>query len=322
MITIRRYTSIDKPLWDGFVALSKNATFLHYRDYMDYHSDRFHDFSLMAFDGGRLLALLPANLSGDTLYSHQGLTFGGWLMPLKHFNANTMLEVFDAMVSFLRDNGISRLVYKAIPHIYHKYPAEEDLYALFRFGAQLSERKISTVIPADGRYKFNELRRRKVKKAKHTHFVILQDADYADFWEVLETNLRERHGARPVHSLSEMELLHARFPSHILLYRVCTESGRTVAGCVLYMSRNVAHVQYIGSTEEGRANGAVDLLFDHLINDVYKDIKYFDMGTSVEDGGRVLNEGLIFQKEGFGGRAVVYDTYKMDLTKVPLFNKE
>ena len=137
MITIRRYTSIDKPLWDGFVALSKNATFLHYRDYMDYHSDRFHDFSLMAFDGGRLLALLPANLSGDTLYSHQGLTFGGWLMPLKHFNANTMLEVFDAMVAFLRDNGIRRLVYKAIPHIYHKYPAEEDLYALFRHNARI-----------------------------------------------------------------------------------------------------------------------------------------------------------------------------------------
>ena len=83
MITVRRYTPADKPLWDGFVALSKNATFLHYRDYMDYHSDRFNDFSLMAFDGGRLLALLPANLSGDTLYSHQGLTFGGWLMPLE-----------------------------------------------------------------------------------------------------------------------------------------------------------------------------------------------------------------------------------------------
>ena len=48
MITIRRYAPADKPLWDGFVALSKNATFLHYRDYMDYHSDRFSDFSLMA----------------------------------------------------------------------------------------------------------------------------------------------------------------------------------------------------------------------------------------------------------------------------------
>ena len=319
---IRLYEPSCKQDWDNFVADSRNGTFLFCRDYMEYHADRFQDYSLMCYHGGRLHAVLPAHVQGRTFCSHLGLTYGGMVTDEK-VTAKGMLELFKAVSMFLCMHELAtEWIYRPIPYIYSDYPSEEDLYALFRFGAQLSERKISTVIPADGRYKFDELRRRKVKKAKHTHFVILQDADYAAFWEVLETNLRERHGARPVHSLSEMELLHARFPSHILLYRVCTESGRTVAGCVLYMSRNVAHVQYIGSTEEGRANGVVDLLFHHLINDVYKDIKYFDMGTSVEDGGSVLNEGLIFQKEGFGGRAVVYDTYKMDLTKVPLFNKE
>lgn len=319
---IKLYEPSDKQAWDSFIAESRNGTFLFYRDYMEYHADRFMDYSLMCYRGGRLHAVLPAHVQGRTFCSHLGLTYGGVVTDEK-VTAKGILELFEAVFMFLRmHEQATEWIYRPIPYIYSNYPSEEDLYALFRFGAQLSERKISTVIPADGRYRFDELRRRKVKKAKHTHFVILQDADYAAFWEVLETNLRERHGARPVHSLSEMELLHARFPSHILLYRVCTESGRTVAGCVLYMSRNVAHVQYIGSTAEGRANGAVDFLFFHLINEVYANVKYFDMGTSVEDGGHVLNEGLVFQKEGFGGRAVVYDTYKMDLTKVPLFNKE
>ena len=142
---------------------------------------------------------------------------------------------------------------------------------------------------------------------------IRQDDDFASFWTVLEGNLMERHQSRPVHTLEEIMLLHRRFPQQILLYRVCRAAKRTVAGCVLYVTERVVHVQYIGSTPEGRAYGAVDLLFHHLIHETYKDVPCFDMGTSVEEGGRVLNEGLIFQKEGFGGRAVVYDTYEMEV---------
>ena len=144
MISIQRYTPEHKRLWDEFVAKSKNATFLHFRDYMDYHADRFTDHSLMAFDAkGNVLALLPANIDGDTLHSHQGLTYGGWLTPIKHFNASTMLELFDATIQTLKKNGIRMLVYKAIPYIYHRYPADEDLYALFRHGAQQTECDIS-----------------------------------------------------------------------------------------------------------------------------------------------------------------------------------
>ena len=45
----------------------------------------------------------------------------------------------------------------------------------------------------------------------------------------------------------------------------------------------------------------------------YKDFDYFDFGTSNEEGGKVLNTSLIYQKEGFGGRGVVYDTYEWEL---------
>lgn len=310
MITIRRYTSIDKPLWDGFVALSKNATFLHYRDYMDYHSDRFHDFSLMAFDGGRLLALLPANLSGDTLYSHQGLTFGGWLMPLKHFNANTMLEVFDAMVAFLRDNGIRRLVYKAIPHIYHKYPAEEDLYALFRHNARILVTNMSSTVMSCKDIPFDRRTRRNVAKALQNGVVIGPSDDYPAFWRIITANLDNRYGAKPVHSLSEIELLHSRFPENIRLYSASLD-GRMVAGAVMYEEGDWVHAQYSSADETGFAIGAMNYLFYHLITEEYKGKSCFDFGTSNEKDGQYLNANLIETKTGLGARGVAYNIYEM-----------
>ena len=312
MITIRRYTSIDRPLWDGFVALSKNATFLHYRDYMDYHSDRFHDFSLMAFDGGRLLALLPANLSGDTLYSHQGLTFGGWLMPLKHFNANTMLEVFDAMVAFLRDNGIRRLVYKAIPHIYHKYPAEEDLYALFRHNARILVTNVSSTVMSCKDIPFDRRTRRNVAKALQNGVVIGPSDDYPAFWRIITANLDNRYSAKPVHSLSEIELLHSRFPKNIRLYSASLD-GRMVAGAVMYEEGDWVHAQYSSADETGFSICARNYLFSHLITEEYKANSCFDFGTSTDNDGLYLNANLIETKTGLGARGVAYNIYEMTI---------
>ena len=81
MIEVHRYTQDRRTEWDNFVRGAKNSTFLFLRGYMDYHSDRFRDCSLMFYDErNRLVGLLPANLAEDTLYSHRGLTYGGLLM--------------------------------------------------------------------------------------------------------------------------------------------------------------------------------------------------------------------------------------------------
>ena len=310
---IKRYSDGCKDEWDDFVRDSRNGTFLFMRGYMDYHADRFADFSLMAYRDGRLHALLPAHCTATEFCSHRGLTYGGVVTDEK-MTVALMLELFWEIFRYLRTyTSVGKWIYSPVPYIYARYPSEEDLYALYRFGARLSGRKVSTVVPSATAWGFSTLRRRKVKHAVREGLSISRDEDFSAFWKVLEGNLMERHQSRPVHTLKEIMLLHHRFPQQILLYRVCRAEGRTVAGCVLYVTERVVHVQYIGSTPEGRACGAVDLLFHHLIHEEYKDVPYFDMGTSVEEGGRVLNEGLIFQKEGFGGRAVVYDTYEMEV---------
>ncbi len=316
MMKIVRYTHIYKSQWDDFVNASKNGTFLHLRDYMDYHSDRFDDFSLMCVDDkNNLLAVLPANRCGSTLYSHQGLTYGGWLTSKKGVTATTMLEIWAQMNSFLDENGIDRFIYKSIPHIYHRYPAEEDLYAIFRNGGQILSTLISTTLPLDDtRLRFNENARRGIKKAKSNGVVVSVSHDFEQFWGVLEQMLKEQYNTSPVHSLEEIKLLHSRFPENIKLY-VATHNGDIVAGTVIFYTYTVAHAQYIAASPLGKRLNALPLIFDYIINSECGGCRYFDFGTSNENGGRYLNDGLIIQKCGMGGRGVAYNTFELKNTK-------
>lgn len=309
---IRRYRREDKELWNSFVSKARNATFLFDRNYMDYHADRFDDNSFMFYHKGKLKAVLPANVAGDTLYSHQGLTYGGLLLD-KKATVEDVLECFDSLNFWLRENGISKVVYKALPWIYQQYPSEEDLYALtWKCKAQLISRDISSSIVIDNKLKFAESRKSGIRKALSLNIEVSESNDVDGFWHVLKDNLGNRYNAKPVHTSSEMKLLMSRFPNNIKLY-VAKMNGEIVGGTLIYVTPQVVHTQYISASVEGKKHGALDLLFDYIINKVYANCRYFDFGKSTEQGGAYLNEPLIFQKEGFGGRGVCYDWYQWEL---------
>lgn len=309
---IRRYRREDKELWNSFVSKARNATFLFDRNYMDYHADRFDDNSFMFYHKGKLKAVLPANVAGDTLYSHQGLTYGGLLLD-KKANVEDVLECFDSLNSWLRENGISKVIYKALPWIYQQYPSQEDLYALtWKCKAQLISRDISSTIVIDNKLKFAESRKSGIRKALSLNIEVGESNDVDGFWHVLEDNLGNRYNAKPVHTASEMKLLMSRFPNNIRLY-VAKMNGEIVGGTLIYVTPQVVHTQYISASVEGKKHGTLDLLFDYIINKVYANCRYFDFGKSTEQGGAYLNEPLIFQKEGFGGRGVCYDWYQWEL---------
>jgi hypothetical protein len=309
---VERYDDRRQPEWDAFVARSKNGTFLLQRGYMDYHRDHFHDYSLLVRDdGGRVLAVLPAHADGARLLSHNGLTYGGFVTGAD-MKTPLMLGVFEAVAEQLRREGFSAWGYKTIPHIYHHHPAEEDRYALFLAGACLVRRDVLAVLDRRDRPPYQERRARGVQKARREGLTVVEERAFGEFWEVLCENLRQRHDVEPVHTLTEIELLRGRFPAHIRLF-TCRKENRMLGGTVIYESTMTAHVQYIASTEEGRREGALDLLFDRLLTGPLADKPYFDFGISNEEGGRMLNRGLIDQKEGFGARAVAHDHYTLDL---------
>lgn len=313
MFEVRKYTQNLATEWNQFVEHSKQGTFLFIRSYMDYHADRFQDCSLMVYRKGRLYALLPANRVDKVLYSHQGLTYGG-LITNKQATAAEVCDVFIKINEYLYQSGIQRVIYKPTPWIYHSYPAEEDLYAIINVcHAQLVNRDISSSIPFVWRMKFAESRKSGIRKASRAGVTVKESKDLAAFWEILNNNLAHKYATRPVHSLEELELLHCRFPKSIRLFMAYNDKGVSIGGTLVYEMLQVVHTQYISASEEGKSVGALDLLFDYVINEVYANHQgFFDFGKSTEEEGRVLNAPLIFQKEGFGGRGVCYDCYEWE----------
>ena len=309
---VTKYTVEFKDLWDGFVKNSKNGHFFFQRDYMEYHSDRFEDFSLMLFDEtNKLIAILPANIKEDVLYSHQGLTFGGFLLDDK-MKTETMLEIFELMKYFLKEQNIEKIVYKCIPYIYHTKPSEEDRYALFRNDAKLVRRDVSTTIDLTNKIKYQEQRARAVKKAIKNDLVFEESKNFKAYWKILEETLNTQHNAKPVHSVEEIERLATLFSDSIKLF-VAIKDNKMLGGTLVFENKTIVHTQYLANSFEGRNIGALDFVIDKLINEVYSNKKYFDFGISNEDAGRYLNTGLIAQKEGFGARAVVHDFYELEI---------
>lgn len=313
MFEITRYSADKADAWNQFVARSKNGTFLFDRRYMDYHSDRFADHSLLFSLSGRLLAVLPGHVAGDTYCSHRGLTYGGLLMSPQLTVVQT-LQLFRELNDYLRGIGVRRVLYKCIPWIYHRLSAEEDLYALYHVcRARMIARDYSTNIFLQGGLRWERIRRRGVARARQAGLTVERTADYRAFWQVLTDNLTSKYGVRPVHTLEEITLLQQRFPDNIVLYQA-VKDGTVMGGVVLYISGSVVHAQYSSATPEGKKLGAMDLLYDQIIHTDYAGYQYFDFGRSTEQpDGSGLNEQLVFQKEGFGARGLCYDVYEWTL---------
>ncbi|MBO7317251.1 MAG: GNAT family N-acetyltransferase, partial [Bacteroidales bacterium] len=250
-------------------------------------------------------------LHGDEITSHGGLTYGGFITTAELSSAQ-LLDIFEHTVQYLKEHNIAYWNYKPVPHIYHTYPHDCEQYALYRMRAERVACNLSSTIELSAPLRYAELRRRGIKRAMKCGVTIHKSSDFAPFWTILEENLRQRHNVLPVHSLDEITLLHNRFPGHIELHTAML-NNQVVAGCVVYKTSQVAHAQYISASPEGKECGALDMLFAHLIEQQYNTCRYFDFGISTEDGGEYLNSGLLSQKEGFGARGTVYETYRIRL---------
>jgi hypothetical protein len=308
--TIRIYQKNDYENWNAFIGQAKNATFLFHRDFMDYHSDRFQDYSLIVLDDEKWVAVLPANVVGNQVFSHQGLTYGGLIYSEK-IKLASVIAIFKSVLMFLNANKIEKLQLKLLPSIYHQKPAEELNYALFLAEAQLIRRDSMAVIDLSKKLLIASGRNEGIKKGIKNKLEIKEVDDFTEFWaEILIPNLAQKHQAKPVHSLEEITKLKALFPDNIRQFNVY-ENGLIVAGTTVFETSTVAHCQYISGKEDKNDLGGLDLLFYQLISNTFKNKHFFDFGTSNENQGRKLNNGLSYWKESFGASTMVHDFYEV-----------
>ena len=311
MIEVRKYKSEDKVIWNEFVSTAKNATFLFNRDFMDYHKDRFEDFSLMCFEKEKLVGVLPANILGDTVYSHQGLTYGGLVLH-QSINLLKVFDVYKNILIFLNNKFISFLNIKIIPIFYNTIPSDELEYFLFKSSAKLIKKDVLMVIDFRNKLKFKKNRREGVNKANRSDLEIRIDNDFDTFWNnILIPNLSIKHDVLPLHSLLEIKRLANLFPKNIQQVNVY-RNGKIIAGSTVFLTQTTIHPQYVSGNKEKNIFGSIDYLYDFLINQYCNDKYYFDFNTSSENDGAILNSGLLFWKEGCGARTVIANNYEVN----------
>jgi hypothetical protein len=311
MYRVLRYTSEYLTAWNGFVATSKNGTFLFNRGFMDYHADRFQDHSLLVFEGNVLVALLPAHTEANTLASHRGLTYGGLVLGNEIRQAE-VVSILKSIMQYCEAAGFEKIFVKVIPYIYHKVPAQELEYALFVAGAKTVRRDSLSVIENATALRPVKSRREAINKSFRSGLQLREDDNMELFWEqILLPNLHNKHGIKPVHSIEEIRLLKTRFPENIRHFNVY-HNNEIVAGTTVFITDTVAHPQYISGNSQKNVLNSLDFLYYQLIWEIFPDKKFFDFGISNEQQGMKLNGGLVFWKETYGARTVVHDFYELE----------
>ena len=308
---VRRYQKEDFALWNDFIGQAKNATFLFHRDFMEYHNDRFDDFSLMVFEGEKLVTVLPANRVGETIFSHQGLTYGGLVLSPKS-KLSSVIAIFKTVLSFLHDNGILHFNLKQLPSFYCSHFADEIDYCMFIIKANLYRREALSLLDLTQKITFSKDRKKCIRRSLNADLQIIEEPKFELFWnEILLPNLDKKHQSKPVHSVEEIIKLHQHFPENIRHFNVYY-NDKIVAGTTVFVAGNVAHPQYISGNEMKNELGSLDYLYDYLITNVFNDKKYFDFGPSHEENGTKIKEGILFWKESFGAKTITQSFYEVE----------
>lgn len=306
---ICKYNSNHYTEWNSFVSNASNATFLFYREFMEYHKDRFEDYSLCVYnDKNILIALLPANIDNDKLISHQGLTYGGLIIS-KDINFTEYSKIFETLLEYLSVNNIHFLLLKPIPKIYDQFVTDKFDSFTNILNAINPSKDISLATDLKNTIHFSKLRLRGVKKAIKAKLRIEECEDLTSFWnELLIPNLKTKFDTTPTHSIDEIKKLKNNFPRNIRQFNVYN-NNTLVAGTTIFDTEYVAHSQYISGAEAYNHLGGLDFLFHHLITEVFKDKNYFNFGVSTANSEGQINEGLFRWKQGFDAKPVIHNTF-------------
>lgn len=313
------YSEEYKNIWDDFISKSKNGTFHLKRDFIEYHKNRFTDASLLCFNNGNLLAVIPANKTGEIIYSHQGLTYGGVVVE-KDIYLTSYISLFCQLLKNLKETGFEKFIIKQIPWTYTSVINDDFIYCMQLANARILKFDVLPHINIANRLEYQERRKRSIKKALKNNFTIQENEKLFNYWELLKIML-STYNATPVHSLEEITYLKEKFPDNIRLFEVY-EGNNLLAGILIFETAQVARAQYIASSAKGKETGALDLLFDYLIKDKFANKSYFDFGTTTLEGGSKLNYGLSDQKEGFGARTIVQLSFEINLKILDFKNFE
>lgn len=297
-----QYQSEEIKKWDNIVKSSNSYSFLHERNYMEYHKTRFTDLSFFVKIQNEFVGVIPGTVSGTSFTSHSGLTHGGLI--IKRTKSSKNFEVMESFIRHLENFGVHNIRISRMPDMYKDSIDDGDLYALIKNGFKINKFSLIQVINLRSGYKLPPHKQRGAGKAKRDGLTISICNSSRDILTLAELNTRKKYGVSITHTYNEMDYLISKFPNNIKCFGVY-DSTELLCGGILYKSKNVNHLQYLATSERGRKLRCQDFVLEHLLNITLEEKKYFSFGSSTESDGQKLNENLMKAKEEFGAYSLV-----------------
>lgn len=312
-LEVRPYEDCLKEQWENFIYHFANGNFIHYRSFLEYHGGRFEDASIMVWDGRRLMAVFPAHKIGNQIFSHNGLSFGGWIFKEGLNNADQK-AIVKLTITFFKEKGIRKITIRPIPDFYWKDSNSLGFKDYSCLGFNSIEEKATFLLPLPAVNRRQISKRWKIRKSHIKPLEVSESLDYEVFWNNLLVPLYSKKiGITPVHTLEEICKLKTLFPNKIRLFLV-NEGKDLLAGIVVFETAMVAKLQYIASSDEGKKSRSLDYLMDHIIKKDFRDKKFLDLGTVHHPLTNESVEGLITWKESWGAKPFLIPTYFIKLS--------
>lgn len=323
MVDIRPFQSEDASLWDDFVLASRNGTFFHTRKFLSYHpSGRFTDVSLLCIKGGEVVALFPAaqqEVEGKSmLVSHPGASYGGLVLSRME-GAKTTGEVVASIRAYAQEHGFAGISFlRLTPQSVRREWSDDQEYWIFYNGGSLVRLEMDGSIYLRHMTEETVLDhvsgkcRNMVRQAERSGVTVQWGEDTASFWPLLESTLSVRHGAKPTHTLEEFLHLRSIAPNDV---RLCTAfyNGQMIAGVVIVtLHPRALYTLYMAQDYAYQKLHPIHLILKEVLTTGIREGRsVLHVGVSTENGGRVLNDGLVFFKESFGTRPVRRESWEI-----------
>ncbi len=189
-ISLRRYHYQDKVTWDNFISKTDLGSVLHYRNYIEYHSDRFNDFSICFWKGETLEAVIPGTNHGDSWDSHSGLTFGGLISisndPADLVNKTLLLDEY-----LLREGFTSSSITLA-SRSFFRDGNDALIFALSQAGYEILQNHLNQVLEYNGNLPHKKLTNARAAIRKGVK-ISNSPEKLAELYDIIKLNLESKY---------------------------------------------------------------------------------------------------------------------------------
>ncbi len=320
MITIKKYNPKALHEWDQFVSDSDNGTIFQKQQFINYHINRqFVDHSLLIKNNNKLIAVLPAAICENMLYSHPGSSYGGFVMA-NDVDFKTTNDIIQSVDDYCHSQKFKSLFLINSPSIYQKKFNQSMDYLLHWNNYKSKESYISHVVDMSAASNPLELlkkrKRRYINNNKDLNDLSFKESNDFDLFYKILLEGKKKYKTKPTHSLEELYQLKALFPEKIKLL-LSVKSNQVIGGSVIFFANRKVSLVFYNAISPDYRNSQVAMLQLYKCMEVSKKYGYnmVDFGVShtpEQKDPMSPKFSLIHFKEQFDAKGVLRIAYQKE----------